>query len=206
MNGLPAYVDEKRLREHFGSKGVVTDAKVIRKKDGKSRCFGFVGFQEESSARDAVDFFHRTYMDTSRIHVEIAKPKGSSDIKRPWSQHSKGSSRHEEKHPEMYVKKIENDEDDDDDEDEVRKTTPSESKSAERKLKLQEFLKLSKVSSSKQERQSWADNPDLINVESDKNMKQQDEKEEEEEEDDLAFLKSKTTDNFSDDEDDSVRE
>ena len=201
MKGLPAYVDEKRLREHFGSKGVVTDAKVIRKKDGKSRCFGFVGFQEESSARDAVDFFHRTYMDTSRIHVEIAKPKGSSDIKRPWSQHSKGSSRHEEKHPEMYVKKIENDEDDDDDEDEVTKTTPSESKSAERKLKLQEFLKLSKVSSSKQERQSWADNPDLINVESDKNMKQQDEKEEEEEEDDLAFLKSKTTDNFSDDED-----
>ena len=102
VKGLPAYVDEKRLREHFGSKGVVTDAKVIRKKDGKSRCFGFLGFQEESSARDAVDFFQRTYMDTSRIHVEIAKPKGSSDIKRPWSQHSKGSSRHEEKHPEMY--------------------------------------------------------------------------------------------------------
>ena len=197
MKGLPAYVDEKRLRKHFSSKGVVTDAKVIRRKDGNSRCFGFIGFQNESSARDAVDFFHRTYMDTSRIQVEIAKAKGSSDIKRPWSQHSKGSSRHAEKHPELYVEKNEEEE-----EEEITKKATSDmddSKSAERKLKLQEFLKLSKVSSSKQDSQSWADNPDLLNI-SAKDTKEQDQ--EEEEEDDLAFLKSKTTDNFSDDEED----
>ena len=57
MKGLPSYVDEKRLRKYFSSRGVVTDAKVIRRKDGKSRCFGFVGFQNEKDASNARDFF-----------------------------------------------------------------------------------------------------------------------------------------------------
>ncbi len=30
VKNLPAYVDEVRLREHFGERGEVTDAKVIR--------------------------------------------------------------------------------------------------------------------------------------------------------------------------------
>ena len=30
VKNLPAYVDENRLREHFGEKGEVTDAKVVR--------------------------------------------------------------------------------------------------------------------------------------------------------------------------------
>ena len=30
VKNLPKYVDERRLREHFGTKGEVTDAKVMR--------------------------------------------------------------------------------------------------------------------------------------------------------------------------------
>jgi multiple RNA-binding domain-containing protein 1 len=193
-------VDEKRLRKYFSSRGVVTDAKVIRRKDGKSRCFGFVGFQNEKDASNARDFFDKTYMDTSRIQVEVAKARGSSDIQRPWSQHSKGSSRHAEKHPEMYTKEQNIEDDEDDEQEESSSTQKDDGKSAERKLKLQEFLRLSKASSSKQDSQSWADNPDLVHENlvdaSETTAKYEDD------EDDLAFLKSKTTDNFSDDDND----
>lgn len=38
VKNLPAYIDEHRLREHFGEKGEVTDAKVIRaRSDSASR-------------------------------------------------------------------------------------------------------------------------------------------------------------------------
>ena len=37
MKGLPKHVDAKRLREHFGEKGEVTDAKIVTAKCAHSR-------------------------------------------------------------------------------------------------------------------------------------------------------------------------
>ena len=139
VKGLPKYVDAARLKKHFAPKGDITDVKVMRTKEGKSRRFGFVGFREPEEAAAAVAFFNSTYVDTSRIQVELARRVGDSAIARPWSKHSKGSSRHKELHPEKY---------------EVEEAgaggkggtggdgdgAPVDPKAAEKELKFQEFM------------------------------------------------------------------
>lgn len=73
VQNLPAYVDSNRLREHFASKGEVTDAVVIRTKDSKtSRRFGFVGYKTLKQAQIACAFFHQSFLDTCRINVRFA--------------------------------------------------------------------------------------------------------------------------------------
>ena len=89
---LPSKATEKRLRELFSSCGEVTDVKLMKTKGGTFRHFGFVGFVEESQAAAAVEQFSKTYMDASKIEVELAKPYGHDELARPWSKYSKGSS------------------------------------------------------------------------------------------------------------------
>ncbi|GLD98776.1 hypothetical protein PINS_up007494 [Pythium insidiosum] len=98
VQNLPAYVDTKRLREHFASQGEVTDAVVVKTKDGlKSRRFGFVGYKTEEQAAQARRFFHQTFLDTCRLNVTFAIARAAADATiRPWSKHSVGSSRFEE--------------------------------------------------------------------------------------------------------------
>ncbi len=43
MKGLPKYVSEARLREHFSAKGEVTDAKVVKSKYAQSRPRAVIG-------------------------------------------------------------------------------------------------------------------------------------------------------------------
>ncbi|KAM7524839.1 hypothetical protein LguiA_014741 [Lonicera macranthoides] len=88
VKNLPKHVAEDRLRDFFSQKGEVTDAKLMRTKDGKSRQFGFVGFRSEREAVEALKFFNNSYMDTCRITCEIARKVGDPDIPRPWSRHS----------------------------------------------------------------------------------------------------------------------
>ena len=74
VKNLPAYLNEARLREHFSSKGgVITDTKLARRSDGTSRRFGFVGFKTEQEAQEALQYFHKTFIDTARIDVSIAR-------------------------------------------------------------------------------------------------------------------------------------
>ncbi|KAL8508685.1 hypothetical protein ACS0TY_019075 [Phlomoides rotata] len=100
VKNLPKYVAENNLRDFFSQKGEVTDAKLMRTKDGKSRQFGFVGYRTEQEAEEAIKYFNKSFMDTSRITCEIARKVGDPDIPRPWSQHSlkkKESTSEEEK-------------------------------------------------------------------------------------------------------------
>ena len=113
VKGIPVHVDAQRLREHFAARGEVTDAKVLRTSDGRSRQIAFIGFKTSEQAAEAVRFFSRTFLDTSRLEVEaravaavappgshprpaqLAQPPGkSADVARPWSKYSAGSSRH----------------------------------------------------------------------------------------------------------------
>lgn len=91
---LPSKVTEKRLRELFSSCGEVTDVKLMKTRSGTFRHFGFVGFIDESQAATAVEQFSKTYVDASKIEVELAKPYGHEELARPWSKYSKGSSAH----------------------------------------------------------------------------------------------------------------
>lgn len=88
VKNLPKYVAEDRLREFFSQKGEVTDAKLMRTKDGKSRQFAFIGFRTEQEAEAAIKYFNNSYMDTSRINCEVARQIGDPNTPRPWSRHS----------------------------------------------------------------------------------------------------------------------
>ncbi|CAL5030112.1 unnamed protein product [Urochloa decumbens] len=88
VKNLPKGADERRLREVFSRKGEVTDAKVIRTKDGKSRQFAFIGFRTNEDAEEALKYFNNTYIDTCKITCEVARKIGDPDAPRPWSRHS----------------------------------------------------------------------------------------------------------------------
>lgn len=88
VKNLPKYVKEDRLREFFSQKGEVTDAKLMRTRDGKSRQFAFIGFRTEKEAEEALEYFNNTYMDTCKIICEIAHKVGDANIPRPWSRYS----------------------------------------------------------------------------------------------------------------------
>ncbi|PWN26296.1 hypothetical protein BDZ90DRAFT_265235 [Jaminaea rosea] len=80
VKNLPAYLSDVRLREHFSQKGSVTDVKLMTRPDGTSRRFGFVGYRSEEEARDALDYFNRTFIDTSRIQVDLARKIGDEGL------------------------------------------------------------------------------------------------------------------------------
>ncbi|EST05859.1 RNA recognition motif domain protein [Kalmanozyma brasiliensis GHG001] len=80
VRGLPSYLTDARLREHFSQKGAVTDVKLMRRPDGTSRKFGFVGYRSDEEAQQALDYFNRTFIDTSRITIEPARQIGDEEL------------------------------------------------------------------------------------------------------------------------------
>lgn len=80
VKNLPAYLSDTRLREHFSQKGLVTDVKLMTRPDGTSRRFGFVGYRDAEQAQQALDYFNKTFIDTSRIQVEFAKVIGDDEL------------------------------------------------------------------------------------------------------------------------------
>ncbi|KAF2076035.1 hypothetical protein CYY_002649 [Polysphondylium violaceum] len=90
---IPKHLTEKRFKDHFEKFGIVTDAKILKTKDGKSRLFGFIGFSSEESAQKALSL-NNTYIDTSKIIVQLATSASETNVEtnRPWSKYSQGSS------------------------------------------------------------------------------------------------------------------
>ncbi|KAJ7771000.1 hypothetical protein DFH07DRAFT_804474 [Mycena maculata] len=85
IQNLPVYVTPTRLREHFEQKGgpggTITDSKVASKPDGTSRRFGFIGYKTEKQALTAKEWFHRTFIDSTRIKVDVIE--GAKDAPDP---------------------------------------------------------------------------------------------------------------------------
>ncbi|CAM8993641.1 unnamed protein product [Rhodiola kirilowii] len=81
-------VTEDRLRDYFYQKGEITDAKLMRTVDGKSRQFAFIGYRSELEAQEAIKYFDGSFLDSSRIQCEIAHKVGDPNIPRPWSRYS----------------------------------------------------------------------------------------------------------------------
>jgi multiple RNA-binding domain-containing protein 1 len=69
VRNLAPSVDEKQLRAHFNKHGELTDVKTM-KKEGKSRCFAFIGFRSEASAKEAKETLDRSYIGSTRIRYE----------------------------------------------------------------------------------------------------------------------------------------
>ena len=129
IKNLPPSCKESDLKSHLNSiptpSIIITDCKILKTIDGKSRKLAFVGFKTFQMAQNVVSFFHKTYLGTSRLSVELAFSKGSSSSdnknnnNRPWSKYSVGSSRHDSIH------KV-NTSSDNDDDDEKRKNNKSD--------------------------------------------------------------------------------
>ena len=94
VKNIPKHLTLERLREHFAERGEVTDAKIMKTSDGKSRQMAFVGYKTEEDATKALEYFNNTFVDTSKISVEYARAVKSAALPRPWSRHSAGSSAH----------------------------------------------------------------------------------------------------------------
>ncbi|EGW31452.1 multiple RNA-binding domain-containing protein 1 [Spathaspora passalidarum NRRL Y-27907] len=73
VKGLPKYYTEDKLREYFSKQGDVTDVKLMKKRNGESRRFAFIGYKSTEDAEQAARFFNRSFIDTARIDVELAK-------------------------------------------------------------------------------------------------------------------------------------
>ena len=64
---------ESQLKDLFNRKGEVTDVRIQKTKSGKSREFAFIGFRTEQQARDAQSYFNNTFIQTSKMTIDIAK-------------------------------------------------------------------------------------------------------------------------------------
>ena len=75
VKNLPSYTTPALLKEHFshssGPKGTITDVKVVLKQDGAARRFGFVGFKTDEEASRAKEWYDKTFIDSTRVRVEI---------------------------------------------------------------------------------------------------------------------------------------
>lgn len=95
VRNLPKTIKEERIRSIFVAKGELTDVKLCFTKDGKFRRFGFIGYKTEEEAKAALNHFNKSFIDTSKIFVDVAKNLGDETLPRPWSKYSQGSSANE---------------------------------------------------------------------------------------------------------------
>lgn len=150
VKGLPKYLTEDRLKEHFAKEGNVTDVKLMKKRNGESRQFAFIGYKSTADAEKAVRYFNRSFIDTAKIEVAVAKtfadptvPKAMRDKRRMLEQRLREEEERllaqKEQAQEYKRQKIE------------RKSKLDEEIEANPKLK--EFINTMKPSAQKQ---SWA--------------------------------------------------
>lgn len=95
VKGLPVYLTDDKLKDHFAkrlnkihgnttsSNNLITDIKILKDKNGKSRRFAFVGYKNEEDAFDAVNYFDSSYIDTAKIEVSMAKSFADPRVPQP---------------------------------------------------------------------------------------------------------------------------
>lgn len=69
VHGLPSNLSTEEFRKHFSNLFTVTDAKYI-----SHRRIGYVGFKTPDEAQNAVKYYNKSFIRTSRIYVELARP------------------------------------------------------------------------------------------------------------------------------------
>ncbi|NXS64155.1 RBM19 protein, partial [Brachypteracias leptosomus] len=88
LSFLILQMKEDRFQKLFAAFGTLTDCCLKFTKDGKFRKFGFIGYKSEDEARAALNHFNRSFIDTSRITVELCKSFGDPSKPKAWSKHS----------------------------------------------------------------------------------------------------------------------
>ncbi|NXT59731.1 RBM19 protein, partial [Pluvianellus socialis] len=88
LSFLLSQMKEDRFRKLFAAFGTLTDCCLKFTKDGKFRKFGFIGYKSEDEAQTALNHFNRSFIDTSRVTVELCKSFGDPSKPKAWSKHS----------------------------------------------------------------------------------------------------------------------
>ena len=70
---------------------------MVHTRSGVFRRFAFIGYSDQSSAQEAIKYFHGSYIGTSKVQVVEAKAYGDTSIPCLWSQYSSGSSANQER-------------------------------------------------------------------------------------------------------------
>jgi len=76
VGGLPYSVNDSKLEEMFSAVGIVSSATVITDREtGQSKGFGFVEFEKDADADEAIKKLNDTEVDGRRIVVNVARPR-----------------------------------------------------------------------------------------------------------------------------------
>lgn len=80
IKNFPDGMDEDKLRGLFEAFGKITSYKVMSDETGKSRCFGFVAFEDAEAAEDAVNQLNGKEMDGKTVYVGRAQKKNERQM------------------------------------------------------------------------------------------------------------------------------
>lgn len=67
IRGLPPNLTPEEFQRHFSKQAIITDARLI-----PHRRIGYVGFKSAEDAVNAVKYYNKSFIRTSRIGVELA--------------------------------------------------------------------------------------------------------------------------------------
>ncbi|CAJ0931508.1 unnamed protein product, partial [Mesorhabditis belari] len=98
VKGLPSNCTEKSLQQFFKKFGAMTDCTLKYTKEGKFRKFAFIGFDNAASASKAIAEGNNSFMQSSKIQIEICHPFGDANKPRAWSKFAKDSSAYKRSH------------------------------------------------------------------------------------------------------------
>ena len=73
VRGLPPNITNDEFRRHFATNAAITDAKVL-----PNRRIGYVGYPTPMDAAKAVQFYNKSYIRSSRLSTELARPVRTS--------------------------------------------------------------------------------------------------------------------------------
>jgi multiple RNA-binding domain-containing protein 1 len=96
VKNIPKEITEKQLRDHFSIKGEVTDVKIMKKENGESRRFAFIGFKTEEQTQTCIKYFNNTYLFTCKIQVEPAIVQGDPSLNKQVKQKKFGTNKGKE--------------------------------------------------------------------------------------------------------------
>jgi len=80
VGGLSWNTDDAALQEAFSKYGDIESCRVVTDRStGKSKGFGFVAFNSEDAANEAIQALNGTELDGRTIRCDLAQDKGPSD-------------------------------------------------------------------------------------------------------------------------------
>ncbi|CAH1422074.1 unnamed protein product [Lactuca virosa] len=80
VKNLPESTTDEDLKKTFGEYGMITSAVVMRDSDRKSKCFGFVNFENADDAANAVEGLNGKKFDDKEWYVGKAQKKSEREM------------------------------------------------------------------------------------------------------------------------------